>query len=80
MSKYGANAVIIHQTEYEGRLAFVENGGLVLKNVSLFDEGFIRFDVDFEDGSNLGQHIMLNVTGTKLLFKTFVPNQPIMKN
>ena len=62
MSKYKTDAVSINRAEYEGRLEFVENGGFLLKNVSLEDEGYVKFSVDFEDGSNLQQQVALNVT------------------
>ena len=66
MSKYETDAVRISRAEYQGRLEFVENGGFLLSNVSLNDEGYIRFSVDFDDGNNLESQVMLNVTSEAL--------------
>ena len=69
MAKYPSNAVKINRPEYEGRLEFVYNGAILLKNVSLSDEGFIRFGVEFTDGENLQHQIMLNVTSKDIYNK-----------
>ena len=71
MSKYKTEAVSINRAEYQGRLEFAGNGGFLLKNVSLDDEGYVKFSVDFEDGSNLQQQIALNVTSKFYIFLTY---------
>ena len=73
MTKYQSNAVLIDRPEYEGRLEFVYNGAILLKNVSLSDEGFIRFGVDFTDGEHLQHQIMLNVTSKDIIHTSPCP-------
>ena len=72
MTKYQSNAVQINRPEYEGRMEFVGNGAILLKNVSISDEGYMRFGVDFSDGLNLQHQIMLNVTSKDLFICLFI--------
>ena len=66
LTKYQSYAVQIGRPEYEGRMEFVDNGAILLKNVSISDEGYIRFGVDFTNGALLQHQIMLIVTSTDL--------------
>eukprot|EP00794_Sanderia_malayensis_P010647 gene10647-11775_t len=47
---------------YAGRVEYFDNAGLVIRNVSLQDEGYIRFEVNFEDGHSFANKIIFNVT------------------
>ena len=66
VTKCQSYPVEISRPEYEGRMEIVANGAILLKNVSISDEGYMRFGVDFTNGVLLQHQIMLNVTSKDL--------------
>ena len=62
MSKFGSWDARINRPEYFGRVDYMGNGRILLKNISTTDEGYIGISIDFIDGTALRHHILLNVT------------------
>ncbi|XP_065056158.1 hemicentin-1-like isoform X2 [Rhopilema esculentum] len=62
MVKSKNNSPVIKNKPYEGRIEFKGNGRILLKNMSLSDEGYIAFNADFSDGAPLYNKAFINVT------------------
>ncbi len=62
MFQSGGNSATVYKDEFKGRVEYFANAGLIIRNISLQDEGYIRFEVNFNDGTDLHNRIILNVT------------------
>ena len=62
MFKSSSSAAEVKKDAFKGRAEYRENGGLFIKNISLLDEGYMSFSVNFDDGESLSNRVMLNIT------------------
>ena len=71
MVKSKNNPAVIKSKPYEGRIEFRGNGRILLKNMSLSDEGYIAFNADFSDGAPLYNKAFINVTSKEFSSELF---------